>query len=212
MSSNRLHTFSFVLCILFLSGCAAPEKLVSKMTLPDEPTNLSGQWRLNEREGKDQAAVFAAINASDKHREVSRFEEVTGTRYGPQYHPSGRSGDAWIIGNAGGALVHVFLNLADKLKITQTESALFISFNRSIVSEYTFGENRMISVGEIVAARASGWSGTTYVIESLDEDRRKLTEKYSLSSDQQKLYRKIILRDEKMQEVSVAQVYDRLTK
>jgi hypothetical protein len=210
MSHARALAFILVLFVFALSGCAAPENLTTKMLRPVDVTNFSGQWRLNEREGQNQEAVYAAIKANNHSKSVSRFEEVTRTRSPTQSQPDGRPRDVLVIGNAGGALVHVFLNTAEKLKISQTESALFISFNRAVVAEYTFGENRMVAIGEIQAARASGWSANSYIIETLDKDRRKLTERYSLSLDNRKLFREIILRDEKMQEVSVAQVYDRV--
>jgi hypothetical protein len=210
MSHSHAIASFLVLSAFALSGCAAPEKLTTKMVRPVDVTNLSGQWRLNEREGQNQDAVYTAITANNHSKSVSRFEEVTRTRSSTQSQPDGRPRNVLVIGNAGGALVHVFLNTAEKLKVTQTESALFISFNRAVVAEYTFGENRMISIGEVQAARASGWSGNSYIIETLDKDRRKLTERYSLSLDNRKLFREIILRDENMEEVSVAQVYDRV--
>ncbi len=88
-------------------------------------------------------------------------------------------------------LVHVFLETGNSLKITQTESGIFVSFDRSVVEEYRFGENRTVSVGEISAARVSGWEGAAYVVETLDEDNAKLVEVYRLQNGGRRLQRSI---------------------
>jgi hypothetical protein len=77
------------------------------------------------------------------------------------------------------------------LKITQTESGIFVSFDRSVVEEYRFGENRTISVGAISAARVSGWEGAAYVVETLDEDNAKLVDVYRLQNGGRRLQRSI---------------------
>jgi hypothetical protein len=66
------------------------------------------------------------------------------------------------------------------LKVTQTGSGLFFSFDRSVVEEYRFGENREVEVGAITAERVSGWEGRSYVIETLDKDGAKLIESWQL--------------------------------
>ena len=210
MPSTRLLTVSCALLFVALAGCATTEILQPKMAVPVDATNLSGQWVINELEGQNQDAVYAAIRANSKGSARTPFEEAQiRARNTSRNQPGSRPRKTLILGRAGGAIVHAFLKTADKLKITQTDSALFISFNRSIVQEYTFAENRTITLGEVQAARVSGWTGNDYVIETLDKDREKLTEQYSLSADRQKLYREIILRDDKMQEVAIAHVYDR---
>ncbi len=91
-------------------------------------------------------------------------------------------------------LVHVFLETGDSLKITQTNSAIFVSFDRSVVEEYRFGENRIVSVGAISAARVSGWEGAAYVVETLDEDGAKLVDVYRLQNGGRRLQRSIEIR------------------
>ena len=88
-------------------------------------------------------------------------------------------------------LVHVFLETGDSLKITQTNSGIFVSFDRSVVEEYRFGENRTVSVGAISAARVSGWEGAAYVVETLDEDGAKLVDVYRLQNGGRRLQRSI---------------------
>ena len=108
------------------------------------------------------------------------------------------SGD-WVLTTSSGThprgarelLVHVFLETGTSLKITQTEDGLFVSFDRSVVEEYRFGENREISVGAISAERVSGWEGATYVVETLDDDGAKLVDVYRLQDRNRRLRRMI---------------------
>ena len=88
-------------------------------------------------------------------------------------------------------LVHVFLETGNSVKITQTQSGIFVSFDRSVVEEYRFGENRTVSVGEISAARVSGWEGAAYVVETLDEDGAKMVDVYRLQNGGRRLQRSI---------------------
>jgi len=88
-------------------------------------------------------------------------------------------------------LVHVFLETGKSLKITQTKSGIFVSFDRSVVEEYRFGENRTVSVGAVSAARVSGWEGAAYVVETLDEDNAKLVDVYRLQNGGRRLQRSI---------------------
>ena len=106
-------------------------------------------------------------------------------------------------------IVGIFLETGDALKITQTPHALFISFDRAIVEEFRFGENRPINVGQADAIRVSGWEGGDYVVETLGEKRMKLTDRYSLSADGQLLTRHITLRSRQMEEVTIVQKFDR---
>lgn len=110
--------------------------------------------------------------------------------------------------SADGSLVHVFLEMGEALKITQTDFGLFISFDRAIVEEYRFGEKRRISVGEIEADRVSGWEDNAYIIETLDMDGVKLIETYRLV-DARTLSRSIVVVDDDERHVDVTQSFDR---
>ncbi len=90
-------------------------------------------------------------------------------------------------------LVFVFFESGKNLKVTQTGSGLFVSFDRSVVEEYRFGERREISVGEITADRVSGWEGRSYVIETLDKTGAQLSEKYTLVQAGRMLTRDIMI-------------------
>jgi len=112
-------------------------------------------------------------------------------------------------GETEGGLVHVFLETGASLKITQTLHGLFISFDRAVVEEYLFGENRPINIGQAEAHRVSGWEGGDYVVQTLGEKGMKLTDRYSVADDNQLLIRRITLRSKDMQEITIVQEFDR---
>ncbi len=107
----------------------------------------------------------------------------------------------WALSDASGetrtaareTLVFVFFESGKNLKVTQTGGGLFVSFDRSVVEEYRFGERREISVGEITADRVSGWEGRSYVIETLDKNGAQLSEKYALAQAGRILTREIVI-------------------
>lgn len=106
--------------------------------------------------------------------------------------------------------VHVFYKSGKALKISQTEDGLFVSFDRSVVEEYRFGENRVISIGEIEAERASGWAENGYVIETLDDDGALLIDTYRLINEGESLRRTIVLQDGNKQLLSLQAEFDRV--
>ena len=108
-----------------------------------------------------------------------------------------------------GSLVHVFLETGRTLKITQTAYGLFISFDRAVVEEYRFGENREVKVGEATAKRASGWEGDHYLIETLDDDGALLTETYRLGDGGKTLVRTIKITHRQQTRLDVRQTFDR---
>jgi hypothetical protein len=124
----------------------------------------------------------------------------------------------WVAtGNAGTSqpkardlAVHVFYETGQALKITQTKSGLFLSFDRSVVEEYRFGENREISVGPINVARASGWEGDSYVIETLDEDGAKMIDSYRMQEEGSVLRRKTVILHHNRKQLDLEQFYDRV--
>lgn len=108
------------------------------------------------------------------------------------------------------ALVHVFLETGRSIKVTQTAAGLFVSFDRSVVEEYRFGEHRKVSVGEISAERVSGWEGNSYVIETLDKAGAILIDAYRLGDSGAELRRSITIRLRNTNQLSLEQVFDRI--
>jgi hypothetical protein len=105
--------------------------------------------------------------------------------------------------------VHVFLKMGESLKITQTDDGIFVSFDRSVVDEYRYGENRRISIGEITAERASGWAENGYVIETIDEDGALLIDTYRVLNAGESIRRTIVLLDRGRELLSLQLDFDR---
>jgi hypothetical protein len=188
------------LCVCLLSACAAREILVPKSGMAPPDVDLSGTWRLRRDAGAGQQRINEAIRRTDgvddrvilrppEQRERSRG--ATRSRRNP------------------GGLVHVFLETGRTLKVTQTGDGLFLSFDRAVVVEYRFGENREVSVGPVIADRVSGWEGREYVAETLDQDSMKLTERFVLVNHHT-LQRTIVFRSRKSEEEIIVQTFDRV--
>jgi hypothetical protein len=79
-----------------------------------------------------------------------------------------------------GLSAHLFLESGKVLKVSQTDYGLFFSFDRAVVEEYNFGENRIVSIGPISAQRVSGWDGPAFVVATMDEQGHVLTERWRL--------------------------------
>jgi hypothetical protein len=106
--------------------------------------------------------------------------------------------------------VSVFLETGSSLKVTQTGSGLFFSFDRSVVEEYRFGENREVAVGAIKAQRVSGWEGGAYVIETLDDDGAKLIESWRLQQKGSVLLRSMVILRHGERKLALEQNFDRI--
>ena len=169
---------------VLLAACAARVELLPKSALVPAGIDLSGQWRLRTESGQRPARPGRGEPGIRIPPEMSTRER--------QRQSSKRSR------TPGAAAVRVFLENGESLKITQTDAGLFISFDRAIVEEYRFGENRLVSVGPIEAQRVSGWQGDRFVIETLDDAGAILAESWQLTGDGKALVRKISLtrRDE----------------
>jgi len=104
----------------------------------------------------------------------------------------------------------VFLETGSALKVTQTEYGLFIAFDRAVVEEYRFGESRIVNVGEVQAQRVTGWEGEELVIETLDRNSMKLTERFALREGGAVLERTITFRSKKGETETIVQLFDRV--
>ncbi|MGB5336949.1 MAG: hypothetical protein WBN07_15120 [Woeseiaceae bacterium] len=197
MSGTRtFHIFLLALLAgMLLAACAAREVLQPKSAVVPAGLDLSGQWQLRSASGQPP-------QRRESGEPGIRIPPETSTRSQQRQSPRrSRASDA--------TAVSVFMENGESLKITQTASGLFISFDRAIVEEYRFGEDRVIAVGPIEAQRVSGWQGDRFVIETLDEAGALLAESWQLSSDGEALLRNISLtrRDETV--FSAEQRFDR---
>lgn len=181
------------LASLLLLGCASREELLPKSALVPAGIDLSGQWQLQDKSGQPpkrpssgEPGIRIPPEQSTRRQQSPRRSRASGA-----------------------AAVSVFLEHGESLKLTQTASGLFISFDRAIVEEYRFGENRLVSVGPIEAQRVSGWQGDRFVVETLDEAGALLSESWELSVDGEELVRRISLTRREDVLFSAEQRFDR---
>ncbi len=188
---------ALLLSVALLAGCGGSgEMLVPVRGAVPENVDLSGEWRMQNDVAAMERSLTDAIRRTDGIDEGELMQNIM-----QQNRSSRRRADV-------GGLVHVFLQTGERLRITQTDAGLFIAFDRSVVEEYRFGEARVVNKGGAVAQRVSGWDGSNYVIETLDKEGMKLTERYALDADA--LSREIVLRSNEMEEVQVTQSFSRI--
>lgn len=178
--------------LLLLSACAAPEILESRDGSVPAGIDFSGNWLIRNDQREDQRRLREAIRRTDGMKDEDLFRN-SGSRNG----------------ETKGGMVYVFLETGSALKISQTPHGLFISFDRSVVEEYRFGENRMVNVGQVRAQRVTGWEGAQLVVETLDRNSMKLTERFQLLDDGQVLERTITLRSSNDERQTIVQLFDR---
>ena len=192
-----MRAVSGLLCAALLAGCGAQEVLVPKSGEPPPAVDFSGLWDLRTDPAAERSRLNDAIRRTD------------GVDSDAILQPADVRRDGYVRRNHGG-LVHVFLEHGRRLKVTQTDNAIFISFDRAVVEEFRFGENRTVSVGPVIAARVSGWEGDAYVVETLDQNGMKLTERFELADGGETLRRTITLRARNRKDsVTLVQKFDR---
>lgn len=191
--------YLLVLCVA-LGACGTPEVLESRNAVVPPGVDFSGDWKLREVPPRQRRRIREAIDATDgiDDREL----------YGGMQGNTGRRRGS---GNFKGGLVYVFLETGTALKLTQTQHALFISFDRSVVEEFRFGENRLVSVGQVEAQRVTGWEGNQLVVETLDKNGMKMTERFALVDGGNTLQRRITFRSKKLDEETIVQEFDRVS-
>lgn len=180
--------------MLCLAACGAPEILEPRDGSIPAGLDLSGNWLILSEESDGQRRLREAIRNTDGVRDSDRRR--------PQ---NGGGGSQRVRGG----LVYVFLETGRSLKITQTSYGLFISFDRSVVEEFRFGERRVINVGAVEAQRVAGWEGSELVVETLDRNGMKLTERFGLTDQGDVLERKIVLRSRSGDEEMLTQRFAR---
>ena len=198
MSVSQLRIgFLALATVLVLYGCAASKEVLMPVRGPvPQGVDFTGEWRMQGDFAAMQDAIESAVRQTDGIDERQLLKNIMSGS-----STSRRSRDV-------GGLVHVFLENAARLRVTQTDAGLFMAFDRSVVEEYRFGEARIVNKGGAVAQRVSGWDGETYVIETLDQEGgMKLSERYHLEGD--RLNREIVLRSKALEEVRLTQSFAR---
>lgn len=190
---TRTRIVSAALCAAVLFGCAAAPTLVSKSAATPVGVDLSGRWQL--REGPAQRAQRKGSLAKEPPIYIGDARRSQRKR---RDRRSGRNS------------VQIFLEQGELLKISQTGFGLFISYDRSVVEEYTFGENRTVSIGPIEALRVSGWEGGSFVVETLDGSGATLFERWTLRDEGTSLFRDVRIVQEEQTSLTLQHIYDRL--
>ena len=194
MNPKTAHFFRrfSLLFLFFMTSCGTPPTLISKSAAIPAGVDLSGLWAVR-------------IGAPTR-----RMEKGTGIRkelgHARKMRPSRRSR------TSDGVSAHVFLQYGTKLKITQTDFGIFISYDRSVVDEFTFGENRIIKLGPIEALRASGWEDNSFVVETLDDSGTTLFESWFLEQGGSVLVRNIRISKGEEEKFFEEQRFDRQLK
>jgi len=190
-SLSCFATISSAVCLCVLGACSARPVLESKSAAVPVGVNLSGYWLAREK-------VRAA-----KPRSMTGSDDALITMSQSQRQQRSRKR------NSSGVSAQVFLESGDTLKITQTDHGVFISYDRSVVEEYTFGENRMVSIGPIEAQRVSGWEANSFIVETLDTSGTVLAERWHLENDDAVLVRDISMSKDEYETYSEQQTFDR---
>ena len=191
---NLPRLVALVVVALVLSSCAGREPLPAKSATVPAGIDLSGRWQLRD----DSREASRAI--SDIEREAAGSDEGLIPKSSRKTSSRKKNDDTQV---------HVFLETGETLKITQVEHGLFVSFDRSIVEEYRFGEQRMASVGPVFADRVSGWENGGYVIETRDKEGAMLIETYRLDGIDVMIRSIRIIHNDKSK-LDVRQVFDRV--
>jgi hypothetical protein len=190
----------FLTLCLMLVACAQPEVLEPRDGTVPAGTDFSGNWLMREIPPEERRRLAEAINKTDGVADDKVFRRQAPSR------SRGRGGGYSVKGG----MVYVFLETGTALKVTQTPHALFISFDRSVVEEFRFGENRIINIGEVEAQRVTGWEGNQLVVETLGRKGMKLTERFQLTDNGDTLQRQITFRSRKLEEETIVQEFDRV--
>lgn len=185
---SRFLAHSVLLGALLLFGCSAGPVLVSKNAAVPAGIDLTGFWRVRD----DPAA-----------------ERMSAIDDDGIWIPTTRAQRSQRVRSSDGVAAKVFLEFGESLKITQTYYGLFISYDRSVVEEFTYGENRLVTIGPIEAQRVSGWDGESFVVETLDDAGNTLFESWYLQEDGTVLIRDIRINKGEKDSFVHQQVFDR---
>jgi hypothetical protein len=192
---NLPRLVALIVVALVLLSCAGREPLPAKSGAVPAGVDLSGRWQLRD----DSQETHRAIN--ELEREAAGADEGLIPKRNRKTSSPKKNDDTQV---------HVFLETGEVLKITQVERGLFVSFDRAIVEEYRFGEQRMANVGPVFADRVSGWENGGYVIETRDKEGAMLIETYRLDGNDVMIRTIRIIHDDKSK-LDVRQVFDRVS-
>ena len=184
----RFPYWSAVLSLLILTACSSGPMLLSKDATVPVGVDLSGRWTIR------------SDSSNQRFRSDSGEERLI---------PTSRAQRSRRQKSASGTSVQVFIEFGKSLKITQTNYGIFISYDRSIVEEFTFGENRIVSIGPIEALRVSGWDEQAFVVETRDATGATLYETWHLDANNAVLVRDVRIGKGEDDTYKLRQIFDR---
>ncbi len=190
--SSRFLTLFWILSFCLLGSCGSNAVLETKNPAVPAGVDLTGYW-LIRNDGR-----------AGRRRDAASSDEALILMSRPQRQDRSRR-----VRSSSGASAHVFLEFGESLKITQTHYSVFISYDRAIVEEFTFGENRLVSVGPIEATRVAGWEGNGFVVETLDDTSTTLYETWHIEQGGSVLIRDIRISQSDKDSFVLQQVFDR---
>ena len=191
-------SFLFLFFIFLLSSCASIEELDKYSNKNTSKTDLNGSWEFIGNFEDNKRSIASAVKKTNDV--IYQSIKTTGV--------FDRNNLSKVKPNSRG-VAHLFFENTKKIKITQTNYSLFINFNRSVVEEYSFGEVKKITLGNVIARRSSGWVNNSYRIETLDDYGMKITEEYKLTGSSNNLERMLIFRDRDLNEIRILQIYQK---
>jgi hypothetical protein len=184
----RFPYWPAMVSLLLLAGCSSEPVLLSKNPVVPVGVDLSGRW------------IVRSDSSNQRFRADSGEERLI---------PSSRPQRSRRQRSSSGATVQIFIEFGRSLKITQTNYGIFISYDRSVVEEFTFGENRIVSIGPIEAVRVSGWEDNSFVVETVDETGTRLYEAWHLDADNAVLMRDVRISKGEDDTYKLRQIFDR---
>tara|TARA_B110000438_G_C15669584_1_gene587568 strand:- start:44 stop:640 length:597 start_codon:yes stop_codon:yes gene_type:complete len=195
---RKEFSYLFLFLILSLNGCASIEELDKYNNNSLSEIDLNGNWVFFGKFEDNKKSIASAIKRTNNvnYRGIKTTGVFDG-RNTSKVKPNSRG------------VAHLFFENTEKIKLTQTKYSLFVNFNRSIVKEYSFGEVKKITIGNVTARRSSGWVNNVYRIDTLDDHGMKITEEYKLFNSSNILERMLIFRDRDLNEISVLQTYQK---
>lgn len=185
----RIVSAATILACLILYGCSSQPTLLPRSATAPTGVDFSGQWLLRVDANTSPRSLPGRTPGVESPIQETKRRRRSSSR---------RSSS-----------VQLFLETGESLKVTQTSHGFFVSVDRSIVEEFTFGENRVVSIGPIDAQRVSGWQGAAYIVETLDDSGAILKEAWSLDEGGDVLLRDISIVERGKETLSLQQQFDR---
>ena len=184
------QSWTAIFALISITACSAAPELLARPGGNPAGIDLSGTWVLR--------GAAPVPSAEEQTIVLPRRTSRASRQQQPPRQPRSKSSAA-----------RVFLETGKTLQVSQTAFGLFISYDRAVVEEFTFGENRTVSVGPIEAQRVSGWVGEALLIETMDEDGFLLSESWSLQDGGAILHRDVQITKGEERVMSLQQVFDR---